>query len=72
MSGANLEWVEQIWSGCSKFGVGKADLDRTVWRVADNLKKTLLCKYFRGQIYTYICWFSCETSYRAMKVMTDT
>ena len=28
MGGANLEWVEQIWSGWSKFGVGGANL---VW-----------------------------------------
>ena len=40
MGGANLEWLEQIWSGWSKFGVG-----RTVWRVPDNLEKTLLCKF---------------------------
>ena len=32
---ANLVWVEQIWSGWSKFGVGGADVGRTVWRVAD-------------------------------------
>ena len=49
MGGANLVWVEQIWSGWSKFGVGGADVGRTVWRVADNLEKTLLCKlYIRG------------------------
>ena len=56
MGGANLEWVEQIWCGWSKFGVGGANLEwggadvgRTVWRVADNLEKTLLCKlYIRG------------------------
>ena len=29
----------------SKFGVGGADAGRTVWRVADNLEKTLLCKF---------------------------
>ena len=53
MGGANLEWVEQIWSGWSKFGVGGADTGRTVCRVADNLEKTLLCvgKKFK----TYIC-----------------
>ena len=44
--GANLVWVEQTWSGWSKFGVGGADVSRTVWRVADNLEKTLLCKFF--------------------------
>ena len=31
MGGANLEWVEQV--------------GRTVWRVADNLEKTLLCMF---------------------------
>ena len=36
------ERVEQIWSGWSKFGV---DVGRTVWRVAHNLEKTLLCKF---------------------------
>ena len=30
----------------SKFGVVGADAGRTVWRVADNLEKTLLCKFF--------------------------
>ena len=45
MGGTNLEWVEQIWSGWSKFGVGGVDVGRTVWRVADNLEKTLLCKF---------------------------
>ena len=40
-----LVWVEQIWSGWSKFGVGGADEGRTVWRVPDNLEKTLLCKF---------------------------
>ena len=45
MSGANLARVEQIWRGWSKFGVGGADVGRTVWRVADNLEKTLLCKF---------------------------
>ena len=38
-------WVEQIWSGWSKFGVGGPDVGKTVWRVADNLEKTLLCKF---------------------------
>ena len=80
MGGANLEWVEQIWSGWSKFGVGGANLEwvermwaeqcgedvgRTVWRVADNLEKTLLCKFLFSwakffKLDTYICWFSCE------------
>ena len=66
MGGANLEWVEQIWSGWSKFGVGGLDVGRTVWRVADNLEKTLLCKFlcwlakfFKLDTYM-ICWFSCE------------
>ena len=45
MGGANLVWVEHIWSGWSKFGVGGVDVGRTVWRVADNLEKTLLCKF---------------------------
>ena len=62
MGGANLVWVEQIWSGWSKFGV---DVGRTVWRVADNLEKTLLCKFLFWwakflKLDTYICWFSCE------------
>ena len=39
MGGANLVWVEQIWSGWSKFGVGGVDVGRTVWRVADNLER---------------------------------
>ena len=43
MGGANLVWVESGWS---KFGVGGADVGRTVWRVADNLEKTLLCNFF--------------------------
>ena len=40
-------------------------MGRTVWRVADKLEKTLLCKlkisraiFFKLDIY--ICWFSCE------------
>ena len=45
VGGANLVWVEQIWSGWSKFGVGGVDVGRTVWRVADNLEKTLLCNF---------------------------
>ena len=49
------ERVEQIWSGWSKFGVGGANLVRVeqIWsgwsrcgqKVADNLEKTLLCKF---------------------------
>ena len=62
MGGANLVWVEKIWSGWSKFGVGGADVGRKVRRVADNLKKTLLCKFLFLwlKLDTYICWFSCE------------
>ena len=45
MGGANLVRVEHILSGWSKFGVGGVDVGRTVWRVADNLEKTLLCKF---------------------------
>ena len=26
--------------------MGGVDVGRTVWRVADNLEKTLLCKFF--------------------------
>ena len=45
--------------------MGGADSDRTVWRVADNLEKTLQCKFlFLWANFlnpdTYICWFSCE------------
>ena len=29
MGGANLVWVEQIWSEWSKFGVGGVDVGRT-------------------------------------------
>ena len=69
------ELAEQIWcgwnkfgvggGGWSKFGVGGVDVGRTVWRVADNLKKTLLCKFLFSwakflKLDTYICWFSCE------------
>ena len=69
------ERAEQIWSGWSKFGVGGSgwskfgvggvDVGRTVWRVADNLEKTLLCKFLFSRakflkLDTYICWFSCE------------
>ena len=36
--------------------MGGADVGRTEWRVADNLEKTLLCKF----LFIYICWFSCE------------
>ena len=39
------ERAEQIWSGWSKFGVGGADVGRTVWRIADYLEMTLLCKF---------------------------
>ena len=79
VSGANFEWVEQIWCGWSKFGPGwskfgpgwskfgvhVADVGRTVWRVADNLEKTLLCKFLFSwanflKLDTYICWCSCE------------
>ena len=45
MGGASLDWMEQIWSGWSKFGVGGADVGRTVWRIADNLENMLLCKF---------------------------
>ena len=49
----------------SKFGVGGVDVGRTVWRVADNLEMTLLCKFLFSlakflKLDTYICWFSCE------------
>ena len=71
------ERTEQIWSGWSKFGVGGTNLEwveqilggvdvgRTVWRVADNFEKTLLCKFLFSwakflKLDTYICWFSCE------------
>ena len=30
--------------GRAKFGVGGADAGRTVWRITDNLEKTLLSK----------------------------
>ena len=71
MGGANLVWVEQIWSGWNKFGVGGANLEwvewmwEEQWRVADNLEKTLLCKFLFSwakflKLDTYICWFSCE------------
>ena len=51
--------------GGANFGVGGADVGRTVWKVADNLKKTLLCKFLFSwakffKLDTYICWFSCE------------
>ena len=59
------ERAEQIWSGWSKFGVGGVDVGRTVRRVADNLDKTLLCKFLFLwanflKLDTYICLFSCE------------
>ena len=42
-----------------------ADVGRTVWRVADYLEKTLLCKFLLSwaknfKLDTNICWFSCE------------
>ena len=45
MGRVSLEWMEHIWSGWSKFRVGEADVVRTVWRVAANLEKMLLCKF---------------------------
>ena len=66
MCGANLVRVEQIWSGWSKFGVGGVDVGRTVWKVTDNLEKTLLCNFlfswanFLKLDKNIICWFSCE------------
>ena len=65
VGGANLVWVEQKWSGWSKFGVGGVDVGRTVWRIADNLEKTLLCKFLFLwakflKLDTYICWCSCK------------
>ena len=52
------------------------DVGRTVWRVADNLEKTLLCKFLFAwakflKLDTYICWFSCEIYYRAMNETDD-
>ena len=51
--------------GGANCGVDGADVGRTVWRVADNLEKTLLCKFLFSwenflKLYTYVCWFSCE------------
>ena len=45
--------------------MGGADVGRTVRRVADNLEKTLLCKFLflwakNLKLDTYICLFSCE------------
>ena len=45
--------------------MGGVDVGRTVWRVADNLEKTLLCKFLFSRakflkLDTYICWISCE------------
>ena len=42
-----------------------ANAGRTVWRVADNLEKTLLCKFLLSwaiflKLDTYVCLFSCE------------
>ena len=55
VGGANLMWVEQIWSGWSQFGVGEAYVSRTVWRVADNFEKTLLCKFlFSWALYIMV------------------
>ena len=47
-------------NGRSKFGVGGADVGRTVWRVADNLEKTLPCKFlFSWQnFYLYVTRFA--------------
>ena len=59
MGGANLVWVEQIWIGRSKFGVGGVDVGRTVWRVAE-IWRTRCCVsfYFCGlhffKLDTYI------------------
>ena len=74
------ERAEQIWSGWSKFGVGGANLEwvegadvgRTVWRIADNLEETLLCKFLFSwakflKLDTYIYWFLCEIYYRALE-----
>ena len=52
MGGANLE-------------LGGVDVVRKVWRVADNMEKTLLCKFLFSwakflKLDTYIYWFSCE------------
>ena len=59
VDGANLEWVEQIWSGWSKFAVGGTNLEwvEHIWsecsrcgqnsvESTDKLEKTLLCKLF--------------------------
>ena len=55
------ERAEQIWSEWSKFGVSGANAGRTVWRVADNLEKTFLCKWAKIlKLDTYVCWFPCE------------
>ena len=45
--------------------MGGADGGRTVWRVTDNLEKTLLCKLLFSwakflKLNTYIGWFSCQ------------
>ena len=57
MGGANLVWVEQSWSGWSKVGVGGEGVGRTVCRVADNLEKTLLCKF----LFTWAKFFKLDT-----------
>ena len=61
MSGANLECLEQIWSGCSKFKVGGADVGTAMWRVAENLEKTcLLCKFlFSWAIFLKLDTYTC-------------
>ena len=52
-----MEWVEHIWSGWSKFGVGEADVGRTAWRVANNLEKMLLCKF----LFLWAKYFELDT-----------
>ena len=57
--------------------MGGADVGRTVWRVANNLEKTLLCKFLFSwakifNLDTYTCSFSCEILHRVMKLMRDT
>ena len=49
MGGANLVWVEHFCSGWSKFGVGGADVGRTVWRVVTIWRRRCCVSfYFRG------------------------
>ena len=43
-------------------------MGRTVWRVADNLEKMLLCKLFFSwakflKLDAYVCWFSTKDVY---------